>query len=216
MGSQDKPKRFDALKVSLAVLVIALIAVSGYLYYQNAQLGSQLSALQASKDSLQSSYDNLQASYNNLTTSYDNLRATRNATVASYLALQYAYENLLDIVNLLVSRTVVVNGTTMSSHTFSQSANTYTSFALNNTVNDIHYAGYLRVVVSSNSPTTYAEIHYSYGGIYGGTTWSLRQTIGRGGSEIFPVLPADDIEVRIGNTEPSGVVSQTVSITYQY
>ena len=209
MGQSEKPRRIDAIKATLIAIVIVLAAVSGYLYYQNTNTNASLSALttsyeslQASKNNLQSTYDNLQSSFNNLTTRYNSLNATTNTMRDSYESLQVELQNLTYIVSLQQSRNY------LTQYKLTQGADTYNSWIFT----DIQYAGYIKVQIhSSNSTNNYVEVIYNYFG----SSWSLRKNLGSLGSAIFPVLPTT-VEVRIGNTNPSGAWGHTVSLTYKY
>ena len=77
---------------------------------------------------------------------------------------------------------------------------------------DVNYAGYFIVSVESSSNTTFVQMVYSSFGI------NFDQTIvvGTSGSAGFPVLPADSIDVIIGNTELVDSVNGTVTVTYHY
>ncbi len=96
----EQSKGIDSVKVILVALVIVLSGFSGVLYYQNIQLSSQFSTLQAS-------YNNLASSYNDLHTSINNLQA-------SYNSLQSSYNNLQTSKNSLQSQIAGLNATIVS------------------------------------------------------------------------------------------------------
>ena len=76
----------------------------------------------------------------------------------------------------------------------------------------VQYAGYFIVQVESSSNTTLVQMVYSSFGI------NFDQTIivGTSGSAGFPVLPANSINVIVGNTELVDSVNGTVTVTYYY
>ena len=77
----------------------------------------------------------------------------------------------------------------------------------------IYWAGYLTITIHSSTTTIpYAEVEYTYEE----TTWELRQTFDDLGSAIFPVLPAPNVQVRIGSTNLLESATYVVSITYHY
>ena len=76
----------------------------------------------------------------------------------------------------------------------------------------VEYAGYFIVSVESSSNTTFVQMTYSSFGI------NFDQTIivGTSGSAGFPGLPAESIDVILGNTELADSVNGTVTVTYNY
>ena len=118
----------------------------------------------------------------------------------------FTIDRLTAIVNLTNS-TVWVNRESVSQPA-GNSSNTYTSWFYS-----VSYAGYVVVdVLSSSNPNTYIELEYSWNGVsYDNTT-----NVGSGGSALFPVLPANNIAVRVINNNFSSGASETVTITYWY
>lgn len=115
-------------------------------------------------------------------------------------------DRLTAIVNLTNS-TVWVNEESVNQPA-GNSSNTYTSWSYS-----VSYAGYVIVdVLSSSNPTTYVELRYSWNGVdYDNTV-----NVGSGGSAWFPVLPANNIVVRVINNNFFSGASETVTITYWY
>ena len=115
-------------------------------------------------------------------------------------------DRLTAIVNLTNS-TVWVNDESVNQPA-GNSSNTYTSWFYS-----VSYAGYVDVdVLSSSNQNTYVELEYSWNGVnYDNTT-----NVGSGGSALFPVLPANNIAVRVINNNFSSGASETVTITYWY
>lgn len=108
--------------------------------------------------------------------------------------------SLNTIVNLENS-TVLVNA-----HTISQQANycSYNNFTAG-------YAGYVSVNVQSSTNNTYVQVVYSSYGV----DYNHLIFVGTSGTAVFPVLPAN-IQVRIGNTNPSDDATETITIKYYF
>jgi len=141
---------------------------------------------------------------------YTSVLNNKNSQIAN-LQSQVGFDNftidrLTAIVNLTNS-TVWVNEESVSQPA-GNSSNTYTSWFYS-----VSYAGYVVVdVLSSSNPNTYVELEYSWNGVnYDNTT-----DVGSGGSASFPVLPANNIAVRVINNNFSSEASETVTITYWY
>jgi hypothetical protein len=88
----------------------------------------------------------------------------------------------------------------------------------------INYAGVLKVdVQSSTTNNTYVRVTYSWYNpqfsvaIYSwGIHYDNQIDVGTIGTASFPVLPTNDIEIRVGNTNSVGNATETVTITYYY
>jgi hypothetical protein len=77
----------------------------------------------------------------------------------------------------------------------------------------VSYAGYVVVdVLSSSNLTTSVELKYSWNGI----NYDNSVNVGSAGSAWFPVLPANNIVVRVVNNNFFAGASETVTITYWY
>ena len=77
---------------------------------------------------------------------------------------------------------------------------------------DVDYAGYFTVSVQSSSNTTFVQMVYSSFEI----NFDDTIVVGTSGIAGFPVLPTDNINVIIGNTELADSVNGTVTATYHY
>jgi hypothetical protein len=125
-----------------------------------------------------------------------------NTLTADKTSLQAQMTDLTEIVNLNKITTIVNN------QTMGQAAGTYTSWPVST-----QYAGYLKVIVhTSTSSNTYVQVTYNaYSVIYDETI-----TVGAGGTAVFPLLPAENIEVRVGNTNPTNSATERITVTYHY
>ncbi len=113
-------------------------------------------------------------------------------------------DRLTAIVNLSNS-TIWVNNESINQPAGNSS---YTSWSFS-----VSYAGYVVVDVPSSSiPNTYVELSYSWNGV----NYDNTVNVGSGGSARFPVLPADNMGVRVINKNLSTGASETVTITYWY
>ena len=119
-----------------------------------------------------------------------------------FAILNTKFVNLTDIVNLAKS-TVLINHQTVG-----QPANSYSYWEF-----PIPYAVYLSVnVESSTSPNTYVQVLYNtYSVVYDETT-----ILGTAGTGVFPVLPTNEVTIRVGNTSQDSDVTETITITYHY
>jgi hypothetical protein len=140
---------------------------------------------------------------------YASMINDRNSQLAD-LQKQIAFDNstidrLTAIVNLSNS-TVWVNNESVA-QLAGNSSSTYTSWSFS-----VSYAGYVVVdVLSSSNPNTYVELKYSWNGVNYDNTVNL----GSGGSAWFPVLPSNNIGVRVISNDFISA-SETVTITYWY
>jgi len=88
------------------------------------------------------------------------------------------------------------------------SSNTYTSWSYS-----VSYAGYVVVdILSSSNSNTYVELKYSWNGV----NYDNTVNVGSGGSAWFPVLPSNNIDVRVINNSFFTGASETLTITYWY
>jgi hypothetical protein len=115
-------------------------------------------------------------------------------------------DRLTAIVNLTNS-TVWVNDETINQPA-GNSSSTYTSWSY-----AVSYAGYVVVdILSSSNSNTSVELKYSWNGV----NYDNTVEVGSGGSAWFPVLPSNNIEVRVINNSFSTSASETLTITYWY
>jgi hypothetical protein len=109
-------------------------------------------------------------------------------------------DRLTAIVNLSNSTIWVDN------ESINQPAGNFTSWSFS-----VSYAGYVIVdVLSSSTSKTDVELSYSWNGV----NYDNTVNVGSGGSAWFPVLPANNIGVRVINKDLSNGASETVTITY--
>lgn len=115
-------------------------------------------------------------------------------------------DRLTAIVNLTNS-TVWVNHESINQPA-GNSSNTYTSWSYS-----VSYAGYVVVdILSSSNSNTYVELKYSWNGV----NYDNTVNVGSGGSAWFPVLPSNNIDVRVINNSFFTGASETLTITYWY
>ena len=116
--------------------------------------------------------------------------------------LQLQVNDLTDIVNLNKS-TIIVNNQTVG-----QAAGTYTSWTFS-----AKYAGYLKVNVHTSTTTnTYVKVLYnSYSVVFDQTIM-----VGAGGTAVFPILPSENIEVIVGNTNLINSANERLTVTFHY
>jgi hypothetical protein len=92
--------------------------------------------------------------------------------------------------------------------TISQPASSYTLYTFS-----VDYAGYISVVVESSTTTnTYVRVIWSAYDV----NYDERITVGASGEAVFPVLPCNNVQVRIGNENWLIGATETVSIGYHY
>jgi hypothetical protein len=91
----------------------------------------------------------------------------------------------------------------------SQPADSYTSF------NPFHasYAGYVSVdVQSSTTNNTYVQVIWSSYGV----SFDQKIVVDTNGTANFPILPASNIDIRIGNSNIFNGATENVTATYYY
>jgi len=214
------------LIIVLVVLVAALLVSNAYVYIS---LQGQITALTNDKTSLQGQVNTLttdKASLQSQLTTLNNTHQTyvsaHTYTNSEYNALNSAYQNYV------------------ASHTYSDSEyndlqdewdlyyniallNYYQTFVDRETVYhavgyyyhwtyEIYYAGYVVVTVhTSTEADTCVQVVYSAYGV------EFDQTInvGGGGTATFPLLPCDNVDIRVGNIFDDAA-TYTVSIVVYY
>jgi hypothetical protein len=118
----------------------------------------------------------------------------------SYTSLQADYTTAMSLLKLEKTSEIYKD-------TFDQDAGTATSIF----EDEVSYAGYILVAVTSNSSSTYAQIRYTYSDY----TFDYNRTIGESGTVLLPILPAT-VEVLIGNLNSAdgNAVNATATIFY--
>jgi hypothetical protein len=145
-----------------------------------------------------------------LVVDYTSVLNNKDSQIAN-LQSQVKFDNstidrLTAIVNLSNS-TVWVNNESINQPA-GNSSNTYTSWSYS-----VSYAGYVVVdILSSSNSNTYVELKYSWNEV----NYNSTVNVGSGGSAWFPVLPANNIGVRVINNNFFASASETVTITYWY
>src|SRR4030067_354104 len=145
--------------------------------------------------------------------SLQNILAQREGSIddkdSQINALNNEVSTLNDEVNGLLNLLYLnATGTAVSNQSFSFAAGE------NSIVwsGDVDYAGYFTVSVQSSSNTTFVQMVYSSFEI----NFDDTIVVGTSGIAGFPVLPTDNINVIIGNTELADSVNGTVTATYHY
>ena len=110
--------------------------------------------------------------------------------------------SLSSYLNLSGSKILIENQTLI------QPAGSLTSLS----VIDVDYAGYLTVEVSG-SYSQYANVTVSWSSH--GIQYSSTKSIGASGEVSFPVLPSE-VNIAIGNTDPTHEAIENVTVTYHY
>jgi hypothetical protein len=157
-------------------------------------LTSQLIATNSSMQTLQDYYNSLMYVINTENHDMKIELSTANARIASLQS------QIAELGNLTTS-TVWVN------QTVSQQAGAYTTWS-----ESASYAGYVSIQVSSSTSNTYANVTYSSHGV----SYNTQTNIGVNGTAYFPVLPASNIKVTVGNTLTTGTATENVTVTYYY
>jgi len=147
-------------------------------------------------------YEQLYNQYQDLENQYRNLEAEYNFYIQHHHHTDDEFEYYYEIATLQKSKTLV------SGKTISQPASSYTYWIF-----DVYYPGYIMVYVeTSTSDNTYVEVIWNAYGVH----YDERIVVGSSGAAYFPVLPTDNLEVRIGNTNWVNGATETVTIIYYY
>lgn len=93
--------------------------------------------------------------------------------------------------------------------TLNQPANFYTDWSPGFSAS---YCGYISAQATSNTSSTYVRVIYASHGV----VYDNQISVGSGGTAAFPVLPCNNIEVRVGNTNLLDGARITVTVTYHY
>jgi hypothetical protein len=172
--------------VAIALGIICIILAVGILW-----MASNHSAIIREKDSTIADLTNQLADTSEIT--------SLNSQIAN---LQNQVDNLTEIVNLAKFKVWGTTTRTIGSN----------SYLTTNAGGETDYAGYLTVKIESSTvDTTYVRVIYSSHGM----NYDEQITVSTGGTAVFPILPTQDVEVRIGN--PNTFQATTVdTITYYY
>ncbi|MEM3743852.1 MAG: hypothetical protein QXW43_04920 [Candidatus Methanomethyliaceae archaeon] len=137
---------------------------------------------------------------------YTSIISGKDSTIAS---LNSQITNLKNQVNDLNSIINLEKSTVwVSDQTVSQPAGSYTQWKVS-----ASYAGYVSVrVQTSTTDKTYVRVIWSSYGVH----YDQSITVGVSGTAVFPILPASNIEIRVGNSNLFSGATETVTITYHY
>ena len=188
--------------VVLSAGLIAAVAVYLPTADTIARLNSENAGLKGKMTALNQQLVNLQ----NILAQSENSISDKDSTIS---ALNNEVSALNDEVNGLLNLLYLnATGTAVSNQSFSLAAGE------NSIVwgGDVDYAGYFTVSVQSSSNTTFVQMVYSSFEI----NFDDTIVVGTSGIAGFPVLPTDNINVIIGNTELADSVNGTVTATYHY
>src|SRR5208337_1030241 len=123
-------------------------------------------------------------------TSMLNNKDSQIADLQSEVEFDNSTINRLTAIVNLTNSTVWVDNESINQPA-GNTSNTYTSWSYS-----VSYAGYVVVdVLSSSNPNTYVELEYSWNGV----SFDNTTNVGSAGSALFPVLPANNIAVRVIN-----------------
>ncbi len=202
-GQKKIVSRIMVISLALICIVLAAGLVGALAVYmplvsdlesQIAEKNSTILSLNSQVLSLNSQVSSLQDNFeqaNSTIAEYQEALESFNSQIAYYLSVIYLNES----------------GYLFAPQSFTQAANA--SDIIYN--DDIRYAGYVSVAVESSSDTTYAQVAYSAFGV----NYNNTVAVGTAGTAVFPVLPGT-IVVSVGNIEPVGNVTGTISATYRY
>lgn len=188
MQTPEEPRHKSALKL-IAVAIVALVIGFGIGY---AALMPQVNSLRLQvnllNDALGTTYQDYVLSHTHNDSDYDSLKAERNL--------------LKDIADLEKYQVLV------DRQTMTQPASTSTSWSLS-----AAYAGYLEVeIITSTADNIFVEVFY----ISHGVNFYQEIRVGTSGTAVFPILPSNDIRIRIGNTNLVNSATEMVTVTYHY
>jgi cell division protein FtsL len=182
----------------VVICILLAVGLVGVFAYYTMTLNNK----NAEYDDYVSSHSHTDSDYNSLNsqiTSKDSQISQLNSNVTN---LQNQVNDLTSTLNLAKSEVWV------TSQTVSQPAGSYNFWG-----HSYSYAGYVTVQVeSSTTDKTYIEVLGSAHGI----NYDNRISVGVSGTGVFPVLPSNNLEVRVGNSNILNGATETVTITYHY
>ena len=183
------------------VLSASLVAVLA-LYLPSANANSQLKAEIAEKNDMINSQNTTIVSQSQQIVALQNSLQQTSAKDEEIAYLEDYVSELLNVIYMNASATLLLNqGVQLEAN---ESISVWGDY--------ISYAGYVTVQVQSDSNTTYAQVVYSTYGI----DYDEVKVVGTLGVATFPVLPAEVVEIRLGNTETLDGVEATVTAVYHY
>lgn len=183
-----------AVSTILAGILATYLAKTNDLETQLSTNDQQIADLNSTIYSLNSQIINLQTELNQA-----------NTQIASLQGLQGNYQTLLD--SYLSIITLQSSGYLLNGATFSLNANQSSQVVLEY----LEYAGYVNIIIDSNSTTTYIRIIYDSFGV----NFDQKIILGEDGSAALPILPGE-VEIIMGNEEADNIVAGIVTINYVY
>jgi hypothetical protein len=218
MMSERKPEgKVVSRNVAITLGTICIILVVGLI-----GVIADYTSIVSEKDSSISSRDSqisyLQAWLSRNITAYDNYVNDHNYTNEQYQNLQAQHTNLQNQVGDLTSILDLGKSWTLVDNvTVSENYGTYTwGYEVSNV---FLYAGYIRVWVQWSTLTnTYVRVIYSSYNV----SYDNKVVVGSSGIAVFPVLPASNVSVIVGNSTSTSnneglqAETATVSIVYYY
>ena len=195
--------RTIAIGLGLVCLVLAAALIGVVAIYLSNQTNNAAStdALKVENANLKGNQTSLIQQISNLQTSLSQARdeiASKDADIADYNSAYLALQNVLNM-----NASAIILPTTAVPLDAGTNVTLYNNF--------LDYAGLVTVQATSSSNTTYAQVRYAFSGYYFDNVY----VVGQSGTAAFAVLPGN-VEVIIGNTEPSTAVTSNVAVTYIY
>jgi len=200
-----------SVAVALGIVCIILAAGLGIAIFMSYSIttSSSVTNLQNQLNQLQDTYDSYVASHNHNDSEYNSLQSTYYDYVIIHGWTDSEYNALQDQVSDLTSTLSLGKSTVwVNNQTISQPASSYTTWNFS-----ASYAGYVSIwIQSSNVSGTHVKAIYSAYGV------NLNQEIvvSAGNPATFPILPASNIQIEVGNDNLVNGATETVTITYYY
>ena len=185
-----------AFGIICIILIVGLVgAIVGY------------TSMVASKDNAIAARDsqiaNMTSQISSLSMQVENLQSTVNDLNNTAKGLNNEVRNLNSLVNLNETEYWVVGE---SRELGPNSSDTWGR--------DAQYAGFLEISVTSNATTTYVQVTYFS---FYGVNYDNHVVVGAGNTLTrFPVLPAFQVDISVGNTNLLEGASIFVTVTYHY
>jgi cell division protein FtsB len=209
--TENKPRKVVGRTVAIVLIIVCVVLSTGLIaavavYLPTAstidRLNSENAGLNGNVTVLTQQIANLQNTLTQRENTISNTNYTISSLNAEINALNDEINGLLNVLYMNASETPISN---QEFSVFPSENSTIWSGTIN-------YAGYFTVSVESSSNTTFVQLaYYSYG-----INFDQTMLVGTSGIVGFPVLPADNINVILGNAELVDSVNGTVSVNYYY
>ena len=202
--ASGKPRKVVGRTVAIVLVIVCVILSAGLIavvavYLPTASTIARLNAENAGLDGNVTLLSQQLVNLHNDLAQLESSISTKDSTINS----------LNDQVNGLYNVLFLnATGTPVSNQGFSLAAGENSNVWNGN----VDYAGYITASVQSSSNTTFVQLSYSAFGI----NFDDKIVVGASGVAGFPVLPTDNINVIVGNTELVDSVNGTVTVTYHY